>query len=165
MRHWLMAWRTHSIIALTVLAAACQTAQPPVIVSRGALPHGASASFTLAEGVVDAGWLSPQDVRQCLTGMGMQANDQPAYFVQYAVAIRSGSNTVSVGEPSAKPNEAVQAKASPQGDRILYKVLVDQLSDGARVFTLSIDAGYKAAKSTPASRAALLCSVLQAKAK
>jgi hypothetical protein len=155
-----MIWRIPLIMVGTALTAACQTAQPPVIVSQGTLPRGAAASFGLAEGAVDAGWLAPRDVSQCLANLGMQATDKPVYFVQYAVAIRSESSTVSIGEPSGVHGGTAKTK----GDRIFYKLLVDQLSDGARVFELSVNAAHKAAKSTPASRAALLCSALRTKA-
>ncbi len=155
-----MIWRIPLIVVGTVLAAACQTVKAPVIVSQGTLPRGSEASFALAEGAVDAGWLEPQDISQCLASVGMLAVEKPAYFVQYAVAIRSESSTVSIGESSGVRSETAKTK----GDRIVYKLLVDQLSDGARVFELSVNADYKAAKSTPASRAALLCSALKAKA-
>jgi hypothetical protein len=137
--------------------AGCATQQPPKITAIGALPKGPDARVTLTDNAAGEAWLGQQQVAACLASQGMPSADKAGYVAQYAVAIRPAKSTVLVGAKAEAPPQVAKHGKPPHGDRIVYSLAVDRLSDGVRVYDLRIDAAYRAKRSTPAGRAAEFC--------
>jgi hypothetical protein len=152
--------------ALTVPLSAigCATPQPPRITSVGALPTGSGARFVLTEGAVDPAWLDAADITRCLESKGMLAGGPPQYLVQYAVAIRPETSTLLIGKQPVDAAPTAQPDRKRKGERIIYKLVVDRISDSARLYEVTVDAGHKARRSSAASRAAQLCAGIDKKA-
>jgi hypothetical protein len=158
--------RLRSIAALSLCYSmiGCAAPQPPRITFNGALPSGNTATFVLADGGVDGVWLSSAAVERCLQDRGMQPASSPQYYVQYALAVRPEISGLLVGKQSEGAQPAVKAGHKSKGERIITKLLVDRISDGQRVYEVSIDAAYKARQSTADGRAAQLCAAIGGKA-
>jgi hypothetical protein len=157
------ALRHFAVLGLTCGLISCATPQPPRISATGTLPSGTDAGFMLVDGGVNEAWLSAAALTRCLESKGMQAAAAPHFFVQYAVAIRPVISRLQVGKEAAGSAVTAPAGGKQKGERIITKVIVDRLSDGRRVYELSIDADYKQRRSTPANRAAQLCSAIDSK--
>ncbi len=152
------------VVGLAGAIAGCATQQPPKITAIGALPRGPDARVTLVENAAGEPWLGQHQVAACLESQDMHTADKAGYVAQYAVAIRPTKSTVLIGPRAETPPQAAKPSKTPHGDRIVYALTVDRLSDGARVYDLRIDAAYRAKRSTPASRAAEFCSGMAQKA-
>jgi hypothetical protein len=148
------------LMTLAGSLAGCAHDLPTQVSVTGALPSG---SATLIENPSGEALLPAAQVAQCLAERGITPANPAEYLAQYSVAVRPAKSNLLVGKAAEAPLVAGKRGHLPKGERILYALMVDRLSDGARVYGLKIDAPYKAKKSSQQARSAQFCAGLSAK--
>jgi hypothetical protein len=148
------------IAGLVLMVSACSTVQPPRLFINGALPMRDEPRYVLGENPQSEALLPSDAVRHCLQSKGMLTGTAPQYFAQYAVAIRPRSSVLRIGSLVDAPASKDRQYRRKSGDRIIYRLIVDRLSDGMRIYDLSFDAAFKSRQSTAQSRVKQFCDVV-----
>lgn len=147
-------------LALLLVLAACSKPEVPRIVSNGSLPRGADARFVMLDDPAADGLLASAAVTDCLASMGLNAGAAPGYAAQYAVAVRPAASALRLGAAAAATAPRPRGR-QPRGERIRYVLTLDRLSDGARVYEASVEAPFRAKRSSAAARADQFCAAIR----
>ena len=153
--------RAFPAMALALLAlGGCASPLPPRFTAEGHLP-GAGATYAFATGMPAA---AVDELGQCLNASGMsRAESAPAYFVQVAVAQRTGGtqvvDTVRGVLPPSLPVPAQPVKPwSAKSDIESMALSVSAVASGQEVYRAGVDRIAAGAKGKPQPPlAAMLC--------